>query len=382
MSVSSDQAEDVIAEEQVLSASEDDDEEEPAAIAVEAVAADDGLSEQEDEEAQEVMEAVVVDEDEEDGDAEVVEEADVEEAVAVPVAAPPKKKIKVKKKENGGTGASTAATTTKKKKKVKKKRSQDETMHFARISSGRLSAAESAREMLIQTVPRLPVKINETHTVRNFGQLHIEGTGEPAQFATGNALYPVGFSCDRFEFSPVHGRVLKMRCSIIDGIQVKKRQAQLGYPSSANIPNGPIFRVMWGQGIDEDVDMVDYPYDPYSNSAPLTSSDKVDAVAIPAAPGGSAGSAVPEKGMRVKVRFEQDQFYYGHITHVTEKEQEKGKKKKKRSAEITIRYDDGSTETAIFPDPDITLVMPGKHLDREIFALFEVFVPFSDSFPF
>ena len=119
---------------------------------------------------------------------------------------------------------------------------------------------------------------------------------------------------------------------------------------------------MWGQGVDEDVDKVEYPYNPYANSAPISSSNRDDVVAIPSAVGASSSEMiVPTEGMRVKVRFDRDQFYYGTITGVEEKtEAEKGKKKKKKSVKIVVLYDDGSTEDAPFPDPDITLVMPGK----------------------
>jgi hypothetical protein len=118
---------------------------------------------------------------------------------------------------------------------------------------------------------------------------------------------------------------------------------------------------MWGQGVDEDVDKVEYPYDPYANSAPILASENDDEVAIPAAPGGSANTmALPTNGMRVKVRFEKDQFYYGTIIAVEAKESDSKKKKKKKTVEIVVQYDDGSTEEAPFPDPDIMLVMPGK----------------------
>lgn len=365
MSVSSDQAEDaVVAEDQTMDSS---DEEEPAAVevAAEELAADE---DHEDDEANEEVMAAVVVEDEDEGEAQVVvEEEEEEDAVAVPVA--PVKTPKKKKKVSAGGGkkkdrsSMTPGSNSTKKKKGKKKRPREQTMHFARISSSRMNAAEAAREMLIQTVPRLPVKINETHTVRNFGHLRLEPAGEPVKFCSANTLHPVGFSCDRFEFSPAHGRVLKMRCSILDGTQIKENQADLGMDSD-DFPEGPIFRVMWGQGIDEDTDKVDYPYDIYSNSSPVSTSDKVDAVAIAAAPGGSGGKVVPEEGMRVQVRFDSDQFYHGSITSVKEKETEKGKKKKKKAVEISIRYDDGSTEAAVFPDPDITLVMPGKFSDK------------------
>jgi hypothetical protein len=144
--------------------------------------------------------------------------------------------------------------------------------------------------------------------------------------------------------------------------------------------SGPIFRVMWGQGIDEDVDTVEYPYDPYSNSTPLSHSlDKqVDAVAIPTTSTTSAGGGstnLPEEGMRVKVRFERGQFYYGTILTVAEQNGEKGKKsRKRRLADIVIKYDDGSEENAIFPDPDITLCMPGTSSCRKTFVMREILV--------
>lgn len=375
MSVSSDQAEDaVVAEDQTMDDSSDEEEAAAVEVAVEELAADE---DHEDDEAHEEVMAAVVDEDEDEGEAQVVvEEEEEEEAVAVPVA--PLKTPKRKKRTSGGGGkkkdrsSMTPGTSSSKKKKGKKKRPREQTMHFARISSSRMNAAEAAREMLIQTVPRLPVKINETHTVRNFGHLRLESAGESVKFCTTNTLHPVGFSCDRFEFSPAHGRVLKMRCSILDGTQIKESQADLGIDTD-DFPEGPIFRVMWGQGIDEDTDKVDYPYDIYSNSSPVSTSDKVDAVAIAAAPGGSGGKAAPEEGMRVKVRFDCDQFYHGSIISVKEKETEKGKKKKKKAVEIGIRYDDGSTEAAVFPDPDITLVMPGKLLHKLRFCASSLF---------
>jgi hypothetical protein len=217
------------------------------------------------------------------------------------------------------------------------------------ISGDRLNAANAAREMLLETVQRLPVQMSENFIVRSFGQLHVERASHN-KFATSNALYPEGFCCDRYEFSPVHGRVIKMRCAILDG-----KRTTLQY-------DGPIFRVMWGQGIDEDVDKVEYPYDPYANSAPISSSENDDVVAIPAAPGGASNNEMllPTKGMRVKVRFEKDRSYYGTILTVDKKTEPEGKKKrKKKNVDIVIQYDDGSTEEAIFPDPDITLVMPG-----------------------
>ena len=304
-----------------------------------------------------VIASVVVDEGEEDVAADAVVAA-----VPVPIETPKKKRVVKKRKKSAGSATKDKGkkgSGAVKKKKRKKKAPREETTRFARISNERLNAATAAREMLIQTVPRLPVPITDTHVVRSFGQLQVEGIGEPAKFATANALYPVGFSCDRYEFSPVHGRVLKMRCSILDGRRIKEKS---GHTDDGT--DGPVFRVMWGQGVDEDSDKIDYPYDPYSNSTPLTRSGEVDAVAIPAGPGGSSSMVVPEEGMRVKVRFDRDQFYYGTISSVVEKDSDKKKKKKRKSVDIKIKYDDGSSETAVFPDPDISLVMPGTNIRR------------------
>ena len=54
--------------------------------------------------------------------------------------------------------------------------------------------------------------------------------------------------------------------------------------------------------------------------------------------------------MRVCVKYDQDQWYTGTITEP--EEQEKGE------VEITIQYNDGSIEHAVYPDPDIDLFVP------------------------
>ena len=275
-------------------------------------------------------------------------------------------KGKAKKGSNGGSAKS-------------KSSSSKNDVHFARIDSRRMGDANTARELLYETVQKMPFPVathqGDTFSVRSFGQLKMatksnNSSGESNNFCTSTSLYPVGFSCDRIEFSPSHGRFLKLRCAILDGTRVGI--------------DGPLFRVMWGQGIDEDKDKVEYPYDPFSNSAPITGSggdanhdDEVEdvVVAIPTTAGYKPPSSqvAPAVGMRVKTRFDKDKYYYGTITAVTEKEvdntvETKGKRqtksnggnKKKIDLEISIKYDDGSAEVSVFPDPDINLVMPGE----------------------
>ena len=273
----------------------------------------------------------------------------------------PKKQIAEAADDDGGsktTPGKATKTTPAASSKKKRQRSKQEAAAFARISATRLKAAEAARKVLVQSVPQLPIQIDETFTVRNLGQLWL---GDSGQFSTTNALYPVGFCVDRYEFCPTHGRMLKLRCSILDGAHVKEQQAALGVEPSQELPDGPLFRIMWGQGVDDDTE-VEYPYDPYSNSAPITTNVGGDSDAIIAIPatGEDRSSLLPVAGMKVKVRFENDQYYYGTLVKV-EKQPEKNKKKSQRpSAKIWIQYDYGSTEDLVFPDPDVVLVMPGK----------------------
>ncbi|KAG7348250.1 hypothetical protein IV203_016955 [Nitzschia inconspicua] len=267
-----------------------------------------------------------------------------------------------------GKPASSATTATKKRKKSKATTTKNDPKSsvFSRIDPKRMEAANVAREMLYEAVPRLPFPVNESsgdqYYVRNFGRLKVGNDGTSSKFSTPTALYPVGFSCDRFEFSPSHGRILKLRCSIIDGKVIGQ--------------TGPIFRVMWGQGVDNDIDKVEYPYDPFTNSAPITSG-KDDVVAIPTPSAMHPAidqQVIPAVGMRVKARFDKSHYYHGTITKVVEREvssSSKSKKKKRKTIHITILYDDGSTEDTSFPDPDITLVMPGNDDEVDEFGRIE-----------
>ena len=221
------------------------------------------------------------------------------------------------------------------------------------ISQDRLKAASEARKMLGDTLPRLPVSVSETHVVRSFGRIHVESCDEEAKFSSANALYPVGFSCDRYEFSPVHGRVLKMRCTIFDGNKLKEEQRKHGLTSS--LPDGPVFRIMWGQGVDDDTELVDYPYDMYSASAPISSDSNVDTVAVPFSGKEKSIDIEPEEGMRVRVRHEHGVWYTGTIIAVGDYVEVI---KNKTTYEITINYDDGAVEDTYFPDPDIAIYPP------------------------
>jgi F/Y-rich N-terminus len=200
-------------------------------------------------------------------------------------------------------------------------------------------------------------------------------------FHTSTALYPIGFSCDRYELSPVHGRIMKMRCTILDGRSIKASQKLGGFPVQSDLPDGPVFRIMWGRGVDEDSvaatstpdfnpktsnDKVEYSFDPYTQSKPIvaTGSTKHDALIMDAVKATKRASVIPKVGMRVKVLCDKDIFFPGTITSVNESNPvvANGKKKRKRY-HITINYDDGIKEDMTFPDPDIELLLPGKELN-------------------
>ena len=70
---------------------------------------------------------------------------------------------------------------------------------------------------------------------------------------------------------------------------------------------------------------------------------------------------VPEVGMRVSVRFDETTWYGGTITKI--KDGKKGGKKLPPGQRLlSIDYDDGNKEEAVYPDPDILLRPPGTFL--------------------
>jgi hypothetical protein len=165
-----------------------------------------------------------------------------------------------------------------------------------------------------------------------------------------------------------------MRCTILDGRSVKANQKLGGFPVQNDLPDGPLFRIMWGRGVDEDAittattSMMDhktmeYTFDPFMQSKPIvstgsTSNDKLIMDAIKTT---KRSSIIPKEGMRVKVLADKDVYFPGTITTVNEVEPTvtNGKKKRKRY-QVKIQYDDGIHEEMTFPDLDIDLLLPGK----------------------
>jgi hypothetical protein len=240
-----------------------------------------------------------------------------------------------------------------------------------------LSAARDARALLHEAVQNLPLALEET-TVRSFGRLKVlsDPFGEN-RYATAGALYPVGFSCDRYEFSPIHGRHLKIRCSILDGKKVREQQKAAGVPANQQVKaDGPVFRLMWGNAVDEDAAHVEYPYLPQAHSAPITSGSVALAIADPnagsAAAGGGKGGASsraarrtlePSAGMRVRVYYDKNEWHNGTIVESVERPSPPAAGKKKappKTYNIKIRYDDASLEEIVYPDSDVGLLLPGK----------------------
>jgi hypothetical protein len=205
-----------------------------------------------------------------------------------------------------------------------------------RTSTDRQDAANEARAMLRDCVTRLPWSETEANVIRSMGRV----VTDDERFYNQHHIYPIGFSCDRFEFSPVHGRIIKLRCTILDGSKVRAKQEELGTPVTAK--DGPLFRIMWGAGIDEQGETsVDYPYN-MDNASPVVTEGRSSPPSV---------ELLPEVGMRVRVKYGPDQWYMGTIMDVEEHS--------KDEAEITIQYDDGTIEHAIHPDSGITLFLPG-----------------------
>jgi len=244
-------------------------------------------------------------------------------------------------------------------------------LHHPEVSSDNVKAAQAARSKLQNKVSTLPHRVSSTHTVRSFGRIKpeydvnvTESTLDGTLYSNPHAIYPVGFSCDRFEFSPVHGRIIKLRCDILDGDEIRERRASQskkgGKKSSLeslepklvdenNLGSGPIFRITWGEGVEEDkVNEPSCPFDPFVAAAHL--SGDVDAIAVPLSSKKGKSSGLPEVGMRVSVKFDKCKMYGGTITKV-----KKQSKNQEALCNITIKYDDGVTEVAPYPDPDIVV---------------------------
>ena len=171
-----------------------------------------------------------------------------------------------------------------------------------------------------------------------------------------------------------------MRCSILDGKSIKSKQKKGGFPVDHSLPDGPVFRILWGCGVDEEENdgdgssMIDYPFDP---APPIvaTGSVKTDALLKEANKIKSARFE-PNKGMRVKVRLDKGEFCLGTIEDVQTKvsngsggisnnnsgnnNNNKNSKRKSKEVEITIAYDSGFSEKIKYPDPDVEVIVPGK----------------------
>ena len=284
-------------------------------------------------EGEDVASASVLDETMDDDPVDDDQDEDEEEEPQVTAA------VVVDDDEPETMAAAVGATPTNKTKNKKKRKSLE-------MSRDNFEAAQASRMMLVQSVPRLPLTVSESHSVRSFGRICVEKQEDGPLFSSPSALYPVGFSCDRYEFSPVHGRILKLRCTILDGQKVQEKQRELNLPVHST--KGPIFRIMWGEGIDDTSDTFEYAYNPYLNSACLTNNDTCNTV---------DSQLLPEEGMRVRVRYEHDQWYAGTIVEcaATGAFHQSGV----MNYEMRISYDDGSEERVSYPDPDVSLYLPG-----------------------
>jgi len=295
----------------------------------------------------------------------------------------PKKKAAVKK---GGAGSNAKAKPkpTGAKKSPSTTSASSVQYRMPVISAEKAAAAHEARTALQGTVSTLPFTVTDTHIIRSFGRIKPEYNTAPlnAKYSSPHAIYPVGFSCDRFEFSPIHGRVIKMRCDILDGSSLREYREErmrklkagksksdkssepslvderLSSENGTDFGDGPVFRVTWGEGVEEDKILEKpCPFDPYLASAHL--GGDVDAIAVPlSSKKGSKPVGLPEVGMRVSVRFDKCKLCWGTITHV--KPVGSQAKNKKAVCNIAIQYDDGVTEIAAFPDPDIILAYQGE----------------------
>lgn len=284
----------------------------------------------------------------------VVEGGDANDVMAVAKVITSNKKVKTN--DGKAKKASTAKKSPGKKKSpaVKKGAKSTKTKApdgFPSVSADKAEASQKARAKLRKNVTSLPFVVSENQIIRSFGQIKPEFGNQldETQYSSPSSIHPVGFSCDRFMFSPVHNRIITLRCDILEGdgtkidtnIEPSLVDEDNSSPSKKPSNGGPIFRIIWGEGIEQDDPMDSCPFDSNIGSEYTETSKKKK----------------PEVGMRVNVNINNFNTLGGVITKA--KAPAKSGKNKGLSM-ITIKYDDGVTEDTPFPDPDIQLAPPGK----------------------
>lgn len=374
----------------------DDDDDVVVAMAVDDDDDDEGNLDDPDSDEEPTLAFVAEREDDDDDDVSATES----EAVVVAQILPSSPKTKKKKQQQqqkkkpqqqqstkspatpkgGGTATSskTASNTTSTKKKKKQWTKKPAATPTLNVSPQYLEAARDARQMLQETVSSLPAPLADM-VVQSFGRLLIDPKRpNHNNFCTTAALYPIGFSCDRYEFSPVHGRLLKLKCSILDGRKCLPKAV-----------DGPLFRIVWGPGVDHNNTVIEYPFDPMIHAPPLSSVPLALAEASRSTNhhhkkgngsnddnGDRPNVLLPDVNMRVKVKIDNNNpssntssshWIHGSITAVGEVTgKSKGKSNKHNNTllqvPVTIRYDEGFTEELVFPDADMELLLPGTLL--------------------
>jgi len=181
----------------------------------------------------------------------------------------------------------------------------------------RIAVIRHAQAVLHETA--FPAQLSDGTVVHALGKIepHKEG------FCTTDAIYSSGFCCDRLMFSPVHGRNVLLRCSILDPSRVQRQQKRSGFRVDNSLPKkGPLFRIVWGRGVEEGANRDD-ENDP---------------------------DGPPRPRQIVRVQFSDQLMVFGTVLSVNIDMD---------PIIVTVLYNDGSKEEFNFPDPDLNVVKPG-----------------------
>mmetsp|Transcript_15582 Transcript_15582/g.35061 ORF Transcript_15582/g.35061 Transcript_15582/m.35061 type:complete len:790 (-) Transcript_15582:5189-7558(-) len=193
----------------------------------------------------------------------------------------------------------------------------------------RLHAHRNSVSSLNTEVRRLPAKV---------GGIVVNNMGVPnSQYCEPGHIWPIGFCTTRHEFSPVHGRIIKIRCDIIEG----EEDEEIG-------KKNPIFRIRWGKRIEEEKDVPVRTFFSSSDREYHAASHMSRDVLSP--PTEEEYENQPEKpvvGMRARVRFDKKYWYGGTIKSTSVNE--------KGCTLLKIEYDDEFLEEIQFPDMDVML---------------------------
>ena len=275
------------------------------------------------------------------------------------------------------TASATCSNTT----KTQSLESSQQLTSNQQHNQDRAQAIAHARNLLLMEVPALPILLNSSSAtaeclIESFGEVQTYNNNNNAsstsqsnrrrsRYCKPSAIYPIGFQCVRYEYSPLHGRMIALRCSVRSGPVFVISFGDVNEIDRNNInENNGNMNVNAGlRSFDPYPDVqapAVYHRDNYErdDSATVTASSTVKWDAL-------GNTIPPQVNYAAKVRFDNDWWYAGYVSDVNTKPNANDLNAvdtlstSASSWLISITFDDGAVEDDIeYPSPDVLLFHP------------------------